>query len=383
MTDAVIADAIRTPIGRAGKGSLRDVRADDLASLPLRALVERNPAVDFSLTDDVLMGCGFPLGEQGHNVARNAALLAGIDHRVPGPTVSRFCASSLQAQAMAFHAVCAGEGDQYVAAGVEAVSRFPSHPPYDRHPRLDGSAGAPFDVYVPMGITAENVAERCDVSRAAQDEWAAISQQRAVAARDRGHFEAETIPVTLPDGSVVSTDDGPRPNTTVAVLAELPAVFKEDGTVTAGNACPLNDGAAAVLVLSADRARELGITPRARIVATAAAGVRPELMGLGPLPAVARVLERAGMTIGDVDVMELNEAFAAQVVACRDAWGLDWDRLNPFGGAIALGHPFGMTGARLTATLLNGLLARDATIGLATMCVAGGMGQAMLIERLA
>jgi acetyl-CoA C-acetyltransferase len=383
VPEAVIVDAVRTPIGRAGKGSLRDVRADDLASLPLRALVERNPGVDFSLTDDILMGCGFPLGEQGHNIARNAALLAGVDHRVPGTTISRFCASSLQAQAMAFHAVRAGEGSQYVAAGVEAVSRFPPHPPYDRHPRLDGSPGALLDVYVPMGITAENVAERCGVTRAAQDEWAAISQQRAVAARDRGHFDAEIVPVRLADGTVVAGDDGPRANTTAAVLAELPPVFKPGGTVTAGNACPLNDGAAAVLILSAERAGRLDVTPRARILATAAAGVRPELMGLGPLPAVARVLERAGMTIADVDVVELNEAFAAQVVPCRDAWQIDWDRLNPFGGAIALGHPFGMTGSRLTATLLNGLEARDATIGLATMCVAGGMGQAMLIERLA
>ena len=383
MPEAVIVDAVRTPIGRAGRGSLRELRADDLAALPLRALVERNPGVDFARTDDVVMGCGFPLGEQGHNVARNAALLAGIDHRVPATTVSRFCASSLQAQAIAFHAVRAGEGDQYLAAGVEAVSRFPAHPPYDRHPRLDGSPDAAFDVYVPMGVTAENVAERCRVSRAAQDEWAAISQQRAVAARDGGHFDAEIVPVTLPDGTVVMADDGPRPGTTAEVLATLPAVFKAGGTVTAGNACPLNDGAAAVLIVSAERARELGVTPRARIVATAAAGVRPELMGLGPLPAVERVLERAGMTIGDVDVVELNEAFAAQVVPCRDAWGVDWDRLNPFGGAIALGHPFGMTGARLTTALLNGLEARDATFGLAALCVAGGMGQAMLIERLA
>ena len=383
MRDAVIVDAVRTPIGRAGRGSLRELRADDLASLPLRALVERNPGVDFGSTDDVLMGCGFPLGEQGHNVGRNAALLAGFNHRVPGTTVSRFCASSLQTQAMAFHAVRSGEGEQYIAAGVEAVSRFPPHPPYDRHPRLDGSPEALLDVYVPMGITAENVAERCRVSRAAQDEWAAISQQRAVGARDSGHFEAEITPVTLPDGTVVAVDDGPRRNTTTQVLAELRPVFKEGGTVTAGNACPLNDGAAAVLIVSGERAVELGVTPRARIVATAVAGVHPELMGLGPLPAVERVLERAGMTIADVDVLELNEAFAAQVVACRDAWGIDWERLNPFGGAIALGHPFGMSGARLTATLLNGLQARDGTIGLAALCVAGGMGQAMLIERLA
>jgi acetyl-CoA C-acetyltransferase len=382
MPDAVIVDAVRTPIGRAAKGSLRDVRADDLAAIPLKALVDRNPEVDFSQTADILMGCGFPMGEQGYNVGRNAQLLAGIDHHVPAVTVSRFCSSSLQALRMAFHAIVAGEGDQYVAAGVEAVSRFPAHPPFDPHPKLDGSEGSLFNVYIPMGITAENVAEKRGVSRESQDEWAAISQQRAVAARDAGHFDREIVPVPLADGTEVTRDDGPRAGTTAEVLAQLKPAFKPDGTVTAGNACPLNDGAAAVLVMSGTRAKELGLTPRARIVASSVAAIRPEEMGLGPIPAVAKVLEQAGMTIADIDALELNEAFAAQVVPCRDEWGIDHDKLNPFGGAIALGHPFGMTGARIMTTLLNDLDTLDGTIGLETMCVAGGMGQAMIVERL-
>ncbi len=382
MPDAVIVDAVRTPIGRAAKGSLKDVRADDLAAIPLRALVERNPEVDFAQTTDILMGCGFPMGEQGYNIGRNAQLLAGIDHHVPAVTVSRFCSSSLQTLRMAFHAIAAGEGDQYVAAGVEAVSRFPAQPPFDPHPQLDGSDGAPYNVYIPMGITAENVAKRCHVSREAQDEWAAISQQRAVAARDAGHFDREIVPVALADGTEVARDDGPRAGTTVEVLSQLKPAFDPEGTVTAGNACPLNDGAAAVLVMSAERAAELGLTPRARIVASSVAAIRPEIMGLGPIPAVEKVLAQAGMTIADVDALELNEAFAAQVVPCRDEWGVDPEKLNPFGGAIALGHPFGMTGARIMTTLLNDLDALDGTIGLETMCVAGGMGQAMIVERL-
>jgi acetyl-CoA C-acetyltransferase len=382
MPDAVIVDAVRTPIGRAAKGSLKDVRADDLAAIPLKALVERNPEVDFAQTADILMGCGFPMGEQGYNVGRNAQLLAGIDHHVPAVTVSRFCSSSLQALRMAFHAIVAGEGDQYIAAGVEAVSRFPAHPPFDPHPKLDGSEGSLFNVYIPMGITAENVAEKRGVSRESQDEWAAISQQRAVAARDAGHFDRETVPVTLADGTQVTRDDGPRAGTTAEVLSQLKPAFKPGGTVTAGNACPLNDGAAAILVMSDTRAKELGLTPRARIVASSVAAIRPEEMGLGPIPAVAKVLEQAGMTIADIDVLELNEAFAAQVVPCRDEWGIDHDKLNPFGGAIALGHPFGMTGARIMTTLLNDLDTLDGTIGLETMCVAGGMGQAMIVERL-
>jgi acetyl-CoA C-acetyltransferase len=304
---------------------------------------------------------------------------------VPAATVNRFCASSLQTMRMAFHAVKAGEGDQYIAAGVEAVSRAglgAGMPEDTKHPKLDGSEGSLYDVYIPMGMTAENVAERCNVSRESQDEWAAISQQRAVAARDSGHFDREIVAVQTPDGEV-RRDDGPRPGTTVEKLAELKPAFKPDGTVTAGNACPLNDGAAAVLVLSAEKAEKLGLKPRARIIASAVAGLRPEIMGLGPIPAVEKVLKQAGMTIDDIDALELNEAFAAQVVPCRDEWGIDPEKLNPFGGAIALGHPFGMTGARIMTALLNNLDALDGTIGLETMCVAGGMGQAMIIERLA
>ena len=382
MPEAVIVDAIRTPIGRAGKGTLKDVRADDLAAVPLKALVERNPDVDFSTVNDIYMGCGFQAGEQGYNIGRNAALLAGIDHHVPAASVNRFCASSLQTMRMAFHAIKAGEGDTYVAAGVEAVSRSAPGGEFQFHPQLDGSEGSAYNVYIPMGLTAENVADRCKVSREAQDEWAAISQQRAVAAREEGHFDAEIVPVTTPDGTVVTQDDGPRPGTTVEKLAQLRPVFKEDGTVTAGNACPLNDGAAAVLIMSEEKANQLGLKPKARIIATSAAAIRPEIMGLGPIPAVEQVLKQAGMTLDDIDIIELNEAFAAQVVPCRDEWGIDPEKLNPFGGAIALGHPFGMTGARIMTTLLNGLETRDETIGLETMCVAGGQGQAIIVERL-
>ena len=383
MPDAVIVDAIRTPIGRAAKGSLKDMRADDLAAVPLAALVERNLEVDFAQTDDILMGCGFPMGEQGYNVGRNAQLLAGIDHHVPAVTVSRFCSSSLQTLRMAFHAIEAGEGDQYVAAGTEAVSRFPAHPPFDPHARLDGSDGAPFNVYIPMGITAENVARRCNVSREAQDEWAAISQQRAVAAVENGHFDAEIVPVTLADGTQVTRDDGPRPGTTMEKLAELkPAFDPENGTVTAGNSCPLNDGAAAVLVMSDEKARGLGLQPKARIIASSVAAIRPEIMGLGPIPAVKAVLEQAGMTIDDIELVELNEAFAAQVIPIMAECDIPLEKMNPHGGAIALGHPFGMTGARILTTLLNGLETDDKTIGLETMCVAGGQGQAMIVERL-
>jgi acetyl-CoA C-acetyltransferase len=384
MPEAVIVDAIRTPIGRAAKGSLKDVRADDLAAVPLKALVERNADVDFSETVDIMMGCGFQQGEQGYNIGRNAALLAGIDHHVPATTVNRFCASSLQTLRMAFHAVKAGEGDQYIAAGVEAVSRFPAEAPFSPHSELDGSEGAPYNVYIPMGLTAENVAKRCHVTRESQDEWAATSQNRAVAARESGHFDPEIVAVALADGTQVTRDDGPRPGTTVEKLAELkPAFDPENGTVTAGNACPLNDGAAAVLVMSEEKAKSLGLTPKARIVASAVAAIRPEIMGLGPIPAVAKVLEQAGMTLDDIDIVELNEAFAAQVVPCMQEWELDPEKLNPFGGAIALGHPFGMTGARIMTTLLNGLDKTGGTYGLETMCVAGGMGQAMIVEKLA
>jgi acetyl-CoA C-acetyltransferase len=392
MPEAVIVDAIRTPIGRAIKGALRNIRADDLAALPLRALVERNPGVDFGETNDIMMGCGFPEGEQGYNVGRNAQLLAGIDHHVPAVTVNRFCSSSLQTIRMAFHAIRAGEGDQYVAAGVESVSRGAAQTLPLTNPRIDGSEGTLYNVYIPMGLTAENVAERCKVTREAQDEWAALSQQRACAARDSGQFDREIVGVEVPEthdaaGNVieahtVTRDDGPRPGTTVATLAQLKPAFKPDGTVTAGNSCPLNDGAAAVLVMSEDRARELGLKPRARIVASSVAAVRPEIMGLGPIPAVRAVLAAAGMTIEDMDAVEMNEAFAVQVVVCRDELGIDPDKFNIHGGAIALGHPFGMTGARIMTTLLNNLDVVDGTLGLETMCVGGGMGQAMIVERL-
>jgi acetyl-CoA C-acetyltransferase len=392
MPEAVIVDAIRTPIGRAIKGSLRDMRADDLAAVPLRALVERNPGVNFSETADIMMGCGFPDGEQGYNIARNAQLLAGIDHHVPAVTVSRFCASSLQTIRMAFHAIKAGEGDQYIAAGVECVSRGAAQTFPLKNPRIDGTNGTGYDVYISMGVTAENVAARCKVSRESQDEWAALSQQRAVAARDSGHFDREIVGVDIREvhdagGDVIAAhtvtrDDGPRPGTTVEKLAELKPVFKPDGTVTAGNACPLNDGAAAVLVMSEDKARELGLEPRARIVASSVAAIRPEIMGLGPIPAIRAVLEAAGMTIDEMDAVEMNEAFAAQVVPCRDELGIDPEKLNSYGGAIALGHPFGMTGARIMTTLLNVMETDDHAVGLETMCVAGGQGEAMIVERL-
>ena len=399
MPEAVIVDAIRTPIGRAGKGSLKTVRADDLAAIPIRALMARNPDVDFSQTVDVLMGAASGIGEQGYNVGRNAALLAGLDHHVPGCTVNRFCASSLMTIRMASHAIRAGEGDQYIAAGVEAVSRAglgAGMMDEAKNRALNGSEGSAYDVYIPMGQTAENVAERCHVSRQAQDEWAVISQNRAVEARDSGHFDAEIVPVTVAahkdtdrEGNeidvpetVVAHDDGPRPGTTLEVLAKLKPAFRENGTVTAGNACPLNDGAAAVLVMSQEKATALGLTPKARIIASTVAAIRPELMGLGPIPAIQALLKQTGMTMDDIDIVEINEAFAAQIIPCREELGISEEKLNPFGGAIALGHPFGMTGARIMTTLINGLQTTGGTYGIESMCVAGGMGQAMLIERL-
>jgi acetyl-CoA C-acetyltransferase len=392
MPEAVIVDAIRTPVGRAIRGTLRDMRADDLAAIPLRALVERNPEIDFRETNDVMMGCGFPDHEQGYNIGRNAVLLAGYDHHVPAVTISRFCASSLQTIRMAFHAIKAGEGDQYVAAGVECTSRGAGMTLPVMNPRLDGSNGTGYNVYIPMGLTAENVAERCKVSREAQDEWAARSQTRAVAARESGHFDREIVGVDIPEthdagGDVipahtVTRDDAPRAGTTVESLAKLKPAFKPNGTVTAGNACPLNDGAAAVLVLSEEKARERGVKPRARIVASAVAAIRPEIMGLGPIPAVTAVLKQAGMKIDDIDVVEINEAFAAQVLPCRDELGIDPEKLNINGGAIALGHPFGMTGARIMTTLLSNLDSVGGRYGLESMCVAGGLGQAMIVERL-
>ena len=399
MPEAVIVDAIRTPIGRAMKGSLKTVRADDLAALPIRTLVQRNPDVDFSETVDVLMGAASGIGEQGYNVGRNAALLAGLDHHVPGCTVNRFCASSLMTIRMASHAIRAGEGDQYIAAGVEAVSRAglgAGMMEEAKNHALDGSPGSVYDVYISMGMTAENVAKRCSVTREQQDEWAVISQSRAVEARESGHFDKEIVAVTVPahketdkEGNeidvpetVVSRDDGPRAGTTMEVLGKLKPAFKPDGTVTAGNSCPLNDGAAAVLVMSDEKAKSLGLEPMARIVASTVAAIRPEIMGLGPIPAIQALLKQTGMTIDDIDIVEINDAFAAQIVPCREYLGIDEDKLNPFGGAIALGQPFGMTGARIMTTLINGLRARGGTYGIESMCVAGGMGQAMLIERL-
>jgi len=398
MPEAVIVDAVRTPIGRAVKGSLKSVCADDLAAIPLKAIVERNPQVEQTSIGDVMMGCGYGEGEQGYNIGRIATLIAGIDHRVPGTTVNRFCASSLQTIRMAFHAIKAGEGDTYISAGVEAVSRAGrGSAQFEFHPLVDGSEGSLYNVYIPMGMTAENVAEERKVSREAQDEWALISQTRAVAAQESGHFDREIIPVTVPahkdvdkEGNevdvpetVLTKDDGPRPGTTMEKLAALKPVFKPDGSVTAGNACPLNDGAAAVLVMSEEKASALGLKPKARIIASTVAAIRPEVMGLGPIPAIKQLLENTGMKIEDIDVVEINEAFAAQIVPCMAELGITEEQLNPFGGAIALGHPFGMTGARIMTTLLNNLETKGGKYGIESMCVAGGMGMAMLVERLA
>jgi len=330
---------------------------------------------------DVMVGCGFPQDKQGMNLARRAALLAGLPEAVPGTTVNRFCASSLQTIRMAFHAIRAGEGDAYVAAGVESITQVDGYPKdaEELHPKLFGDDAPIANVYIPMGLTAENVAERWDVGRDEMDRFAQQSQERAVAAQDSGFFERELTP-----WAGVAKDDGPRRESTLEKLAELEPAFKPGGKVTAGNSCPLNDGAAAVVVLSEARARELGIEPRARIVASAVAGVAPEIMGVGPIGAVRSVLKQAGMTIEDVDVVELNEAFAAQVLpVCREL-GIDpfSEKLNPHGGAIALGHPYGMTGARIMCTLLNDLATDDQTIGLETMCVGGGQGMAMIVERL-
>src|SRR5437764_2943027 len=381
MPDAVIVSATRTPIGRARKGSLVDARPDDLVAFATDAALSKVTELDRSEVVDVIVGCGFPQEKQGMNLARRAALLAGLPETVPGTTVNRFCASSLQTIRMAFHAIRAGEGDAFVAAGVESISQVDGYPKdaEELHPKLFGDDAPIANVYIPMGLTAENVAERWDVSREDMDRFAQQSQERAVAAQDSGFFAREITPW---DG--VAADDGPRRSSTFEKLSALEPAFKPRGRVTAGNACPLNDGAAAVVVMSADRASELGIAPRARIIASSVSGVEPEIMGVGPIEAVRKVLATADMTIDDVDVMELNEAFAAQVLAvCREL-GVDpfGEKLNPHGGAIALGHPYGMTGARIMNTLLNDLETLDKTIGLETMCVGGGQGMAMLVERL-
>ena len=385
MPEAVIVSAVRTPIGRAGKGSLTDVRPDDLLAFAIREAVSQAEGLDPAEVADVMVGCGFPQEKQGMNLARRAALLAGLPKSVPGTTVNRFCASSLQTTRMAFHAIKAGEGDAYIAAGVESISQVDGYPKdsEELHPKLVGE-GAIANVYIPMGLTAEKVAERYDVSREDMDRFAQRSQERAVAAQESGFFARELTPYTKEDGTVVSADDGPRPSSTFEKLQELQPAFVPEGKVTAGNSCPLNDGAAALLVMSEDRARELGLKPKARIIASSVTGLDPEIMGVGPIDAVEQVLNRAGMTIEDIDVMELNEAFAAQVIpVCREV-GVDpfGEKLNPHGGAIALGHPYGMTGARIMCTLLNDLETTDGTIGLETMCVGGGQGMAMVVERL-
>jgi acetyl-CoA C-acetyltransferase len=387
MPDAVVVAAGRSPIGRAMKGSLVNVRPDDLGAHIVTKVLEQVPQLDPNDIEDLICGCGLPGGEQGFNLGRVVSILANID--VPGTTVTRYCSSSLQTTRMAAHAIKAGEGDAFLSVGIECVSRFVngmSDNPQNENERLKSGnlEGFP-DIYIAMGQTAENVARREEISREDQDRFALRSQQRAVAAQDSGFFAREIIPVPLPDGAgAMTTDDGPRRETSLEKLASLAPVFREDGTVTAGNSCPLNDGAAAVVVMSDTRARDLGITPLARIVATGLGSLNPEYMGLGPIEASKQALARAGMSIDDIDVVELNEAFAAQVIPAARGIGIDpWDeRFNPHGGAIALGHPFGMTGARILCTLLNDLRTLDKSIGLETMCVGGGMGMAMIVERL-
>jgi acetyl-CoA C-acetyltransferase len=381
MPEAVIVSTARTPIGRATKGSLVDARPDDLCAFAIRTALDLVPELSHEELVDVIVGCGFPEAKQGMNLGRRAALLAGLPASVPGTTVNRFCASSLQAIRMAFHAIRAGEGEAFVAAGVESISQVSGYPKTEEelHPALFGDDAPIANVYIPMGLTAENVAERWNVSREEMDRFAQQSQERAVAAQESGFFDREVTPY---EG--VARDDGPRASSTYEKLAALDPAFKPGGKVTAGNSCPLNDGAAAVIVMSADRASELGLKPRARILASSVSGVEPEIMGVGPIEAVRKVLAPSNMTIDDVDVMELNEAFAAQVIpVCRELGVDPWsDKLNPHGGAIALGHPYGMTGARIMNTLLNDLETMDRTIGLETMCVGGGQGMAMLVERL-
>jgi acetyl-CoA C-acetyltransferase len=388
VTGTVIVETARTPIGRAFKGSLTGVRSDDLGGFAVRALLEKVPGLDPAEVEDVICGTACEAGEQAMNLGRLIGALGGLPDTVAGTTVNRFCASSLQAIRMAHHAIAAGEGDTFIAAGVECVSRVAGRDfeEGDMNPRFSDRARSDYvnDMYISMGLTAENVADRWGISRERMDEYAALSQSRALDAQASGFFDAEVTAVPLPDGGLMERDDCPRPGTTVARLAELKPAFREDGRVTAGNSCPLNDGAAAVLVMSESRAGELGMTPKARILSSAVSGLSPEIMGVGPIEAVSRALKRADMTISDVDVVELNEAFAAQVLAVCDELGISVEeQLNPHGGAIALGHPFGMTGARIMTTLIHDLQERDATIGLETMCIGGGQGMAMLIERLA
>jgi acetyl-CoA C-acetyltransferase len=382
MPEAWIVSTARSPVGRANKGSLIDLRPDDLAATIVGAALAKVPSLDPALVEDVILGCAQPAGEAGYNLGRVVALLTGMN--VPGTTVNRYCASSLQAIRIAAHAIRAGEGDAIVAGGVECVSRFgkgKSDGMNDtKNPRF-GADGMP-NVYIAMGETAENVADRENVSRAEMDAFALESQRRAVAAQERGSFAEEITPITLSGGRVVAKDDGPRADTTLERLAALAPAFRPDGRVTAGNACPLNDGAAAVVLMSDTRAKELGIAPRARVVATAVSALAPEIMGLGPIEATRRVLARAGLTMRDIDAVEMNEAFAAQVIPCARALGIPPEKLNMHGGAIALGHPFGMTGARLVTTLLTILEEHGGRLGLATLCVGGGQGMALVVERL-
>ena len=385
MPEAVIVDAIRTPIGRALKGSLASLRPDETLAYVIDQVLERNPDVDPASVEEVIAGCGQPQGLQANNIARIAVLLSDkLGQETAGSTISRYCSSGLDAIRVAANNVAAGQGHTYVAAGVEFVSSYngaqEATRPEDQHEQLQGNNGRP-DAFITMGLTAENVAERYGVSREQQDEYAQRSQERAVAAQQAGVFDREIVPVNV-NGTVVTQDDGPRPSSTLEKLRTLPPAFRENGTVTAGNSCPLNDGAAAAIVMSEARAAELGLEPRARIITAATWGNEPEYMGVAPIGATRKALERAGMSIGDVDVYELNEAFAAQVIPIAEAVGFDYDKLNPHGGAIALGHPFGMTGVRIMTTLLNDLETLDGTIGLETMCVAGGQGEAMIVERL-
>ena len=405
MPEAVIVATARSPIGRAGKGTLASIRPDDLAAQIVTAALAKVPQLDPADVGDLILGCGLPGGEQGFNLARVVAVLLGHDH-LPGTTVTRYCSSSLQTTRMAFHAIKAGEGDVYISAGVECVSRFArgssdswpdtQNPAFSdalrRAERIAAGEAGPWhdpredgltpDIYIAMGQTAENVAELRGITREQQDEFAVRSQNLAEKAITNGFWQREITPVTLPDGSVVAADDGPRPGTTIDKLAALKPVFRPDGTVTAGNCCALNDGAAAVIVMSDVKAAELGITPLARIVSSGVTALSPEIMGLGPVEASRQALGRAGMAIADIDLVEINEAFAAQVIPSYTDLGIDLAKLNVNGGAIAVGHPFGMTGARIATTLLNSLQFHDATLGLETMCVGGGQGMAMIFERL-
>jgi acetyl-CoA C-acetyltransferase len=405
MTEAVVVSVARSPIGRANKGSLKDLRADDLLVQIIQSALKDIPQLDPRSIDDIMVGCAQPAGEQGYNIGRMVALQLGLDV-VPGTTVHRYCASSLQTIRMAMHAIRAGEGDVFVAGGVETVSRFgfgksdgmpdtknPAYLPAMertlahaadssatwRDPRESGELP---DIYISMGETAENVAELKSVSRRTQDEWAALSHNRAEQAGIRGFWERDITPVTLPDGTVVTTDDGPRSGVTAEGLSELQPVFRPHGTVTAANCCPLNDGAAALVIMSDVKAKELGLTPLARIVSTGVSALSPEIMGLGPVEAVTRALALARMSISDIDILEINEAFAAQVIPSIDAIGIDPEKVNVNGGAIALGHPFGMTGARIATTAIHALQERNEQFAVETMCVAGGQGMALVLERL-